>query len=90
VIYIPYDPIADRRGVIRRLAQQLSQRTHEFFDRTEEALLYFDADGLGLWVGIRSIRARQLFESLHRSVCRNFVPHAYRVNDGVAWMRFGF
>jgi hypothetical protein len=88
--YIPYDPIADQQGVIRRAAEHLSRRANEFFEPTEEYRVLFDANDLGVWVGIRSLRAKSLFESLRRNVFRSFEPHNYWVEDGFAWMRYGF
>jgi hypothetical protein len=90
MIRVPYDKKEGHRGVIRRAAQELSRRATEFLDWTEECVFYFDADGLGLRVGIRSIRARQIFEALQRSIFRGFEPHAFRYEDGMVWARFGY
>jgi hypothetical protein len=87
---IAYDVDADQRGVISRLAQQVRDRSREFLDSTEQAWIQFDANGKGFWLGVRSARARHLFDTIHRHVCRGFDPHAQHSNDGVAWVRFGY
>jgi hypothetical protein len=88
--YMPYDHNEGQRGVIKRAAQELLRRANEFLDWTEECVFRFEPDGLGLRVGIRSIRARQIFELLHRSVFRGFEPHAFHYEGGRVWARFGY
>ncbi len=90
MVYVPFNQQVDRRAVIRRAAQELSRRATEFLDWTEEHAIWFDADGLGLWVGVRSIRARQILESLRRSVFRGFESHAFHYEGGMVWARFGY
>jgi len=79
-----------RRGIICRVAQESCRRANEFFDWTEECVFRFEPDGSGVWIGIRSLRARQLLETLHRSVFRGFEPHWFQNEDGVLWARFGY
>ncbi len=88
---VPYDQNVGRRGVIRRAVQEFMRRSGEFLDQTERYAVMFDADGLGVHIGIRSIRARQVLQSLPDSVFRCFQPHAFWYgDDGVVWARFGY
>jgi hypothetical protein len=90
--YAPDDHVAGWRGVIRRRAEEFSRRAYvDFLDRTEDCLFYFDPNRLGLHIGIRSIRARELLKSLENSVFKGFVAHEFRnADDGMVWARFGY
>lgn len=88
--YMAVDPIEEQRGVIRRAAEDLSRRAYDFLDSTEDCKFYFDHDGLGVHVGIRSIRARHLLTSFEKSIFRGFQAHRFEYENGMVWARFGF
>ena len=88
--YMPVNPIEEKRGVIRRATEDFSRRTSEFLGSTEGWNGYFDNDGLGVHIGIRSIRARQLLISFEKSVFRGFQAHRFEYEDGMVWARFGY
>jgi hypothetical protein len=88
--YIPYDESASRRGVIQRLARTLLARSNEVLDWTEDMVLFFEPSGLGIRVGIRSIRTRELFASLHNKLTPGFEPHNFRIENGREFARFGY
>lgn len=88
--YMTVDPIEGKRGVIRRATEDFSRRTSEFLDSTEEWNGYFDNDGLGVHIGIRSIRARELLISLEKSIFRGFQAHRFEDENGMVWARFGY
>ena len=88
--YMTVDPVEGQRGVVKRAVEEFSRRSDEYLDSTEEWNGYFDNDGLGVHIGIRSIRARQLLTSLEKSVFRGFQAHRFEYEDGVVWARFGY
>jgi len=89
--YMPYDHKDGQRGVIKRAVQEFIRRSREFLDQTERYAVVFEEEGLGIYIDIRSIRARQVLESLPKSVFRGFQPHALQyADDRVVWMRFGY
>ena len=88
--YMPVNPIEEKRGVIRRATEDFSRRTSEFLGSTEGWNGYFDNDGLGVHIGIRSIRARQLLISFEKSVFRGFQAHRFEYEAGMVWARFGY
>lgn len=91
MVHSTYDEFEIHRAIIRRLAATLSSRHREVLDSTEELALRFDSSGLGIRIGIRSIRARQLFKSLQQALCPSFEPHLiWYEDDGVVWARYGF
>jgi hypothetical protein len=88
--YMTVDPIEGQRGVIRRAAEEFSRRASEFLDPTEDWNGYFDNDGLGVHIGIQSIRARKLLASLEKSIFRGFQAHRFEHENGMVWARFGY
>lgn len=88
--YMAVDPIEGQRGVIRRAAEDLSRRAYDFLDSTEECKFYFDQNDLGVHVGIRSIRARDLLTSFEKSIFRGFQAHEFQHENGMVWARFGY
>jgi hypothetical protein len=79
------------RGVIRRAVEEFCRRASEFFPGTEEYVYAFDADGLGVWIGIKSINAVSLFDVIHRSVFSGFAPEGRWTDDGgMEWRHFGY
>jgi len=88
--YMTVDPVEEKRGVLKRATEDFSRRTSEFLDSTEEWTGYFDKDGLGVHIVIRSIRARQLLTSFEKSAFRGFQAHRFEYEDGMVWARFGY
>ena len=89
--YIPVDPREEQRGVLRRAAVEFMRRSGEFLDQTAQYGISFDADELGVRIGVRSIRALQVLEALPQSVFRGFQPHGFWYgDDGFVWARFGY
>lgn len=90
--YVKYDHVEGWRGVIKRAAEEFSRRAYvDFLDRTEDCLFYFDPNGLGVHVGLKSIRARALLTSFEKSVFKGFQAHEFwYADDGMVWARFGY
>jgi hypothetical protein len=88
--YMTVDPIEDQRGVVRRATKEFSRQAKQILDPTEDWNGFFDNDGLGVHIGIRSIRARQLLTSLEDSIFRGFQAHRFEYKDGMVWARFGY
>ena len=88
--YVRVDNITGKRGVIKRAAEEFSRRSSQFLDSTEDWSAYYDSDGLGLHVGIRSIRACQLLISLENSIFRGFRAGRFEFDNGMVWTRFGY
>jgi hypothetical protein len=87
--YIPFNQVEDWKRVIRFKAAEFSRRGPEFLGSTESSVFVIDESGLNLWIGIRSIRARRIFETLHSEMFSGFEPY-FRTGDGMLWARFGY
>lgn len=82
--------IAGQRGVIKRAAEEFSRRSSQFLHSAEDWSAYYDRDGLGVHLGIRSIRACQLLKSLEKSIFRGFCADRFEFENGMVWARFGY
>lgn len=79
------------RGVMRRAIAEFCQRSPELFDRTEHCLFVPDVNGLGVWIGIDSIRTMDRFDVIHRSVFQGFAPEGRHTDgEGMEWRHFGY
>jgi hypothetical protein len=90
MVYENVDHTIGQRGVIKRAAEEFSRRYSQFLHSTEDWSAYYDNDGLGVHVGIRSIRACQLLTSLEKSIFRGFHAGRFEFENGMVWARFGY
>ena len=64
---------------------------NETLDGTEDYRIELTHGGLGLWIFIRLIRARELLLHLHREVFRQFTKPEPRLENLLEWSAwFGF
>ncbi len=79
------------RGVIRRAVEEFCRRAPEFCDDTEEVVYTLDPDGLGVWIGVKSLRAIDRFDVIHRNLFQGFAPEGRWTDDGgMEWRHFGY
>jgi hypothetical protein len=79
------------RGELKRTIEEFHRRRPELFDHTEEPICIPNSNGLGVWIGVKSVHARNRLESVHRLVFSRFAPEArYTDNAGLEWVHFGY
>lgn len=79
-----------RRQLVRSV-EEFDRRRKELFDPTEEVHCIRNPNGLGVWIGVKSVCATQRLETVQRLVFRGFAEEARWTDDaGYAWVHFGF
>lgn len=77
------------RGVLRRNVDLLSRVAPKFLWPSEILVRWFDADGLGVWVGVwNTTRPEVVLRCAHKEVFRNFAFTDARFEGGICWTHF--
>jgi hypothetical protein len=86
-----------RQMYIARIQQQIIRRKDNLDRRAAEVLRpgerfasTLDANGLGVWVGVESLRPKQLLEELQRLAFSTFELLGYQEYNGRYWAHFRF
>ena len=81
----------EQRRELDRAIQEFERRSSELFQPSEERFCVPNENGLGVWVGVKSIRAKDRLEAIQRLVFRQFSAEARCIDsERVEWVHFGF
>lgn len=85
------DPQLGKRNVLARAAKRLREEASSVFEPSEQPRLFREKLGLGYWLGVRSLRDRQIFELVEKGYFNGFQGHSFFVDDELwSWIRFGY
>jgi hypothetical protein len=85
---IPNDQRAEWVRVIQRKGKEFNARAVEFALPTEHCRFYFDPNGLGIWIGLKSRGAREVFDTIKKEIFPSFTPDISTDKDGTTWAHF--
>jgi hypothetical protein len=81
----------EQRRELSRAIKGFERRASELFQPSEERFCILNENGLGVWVGVKSVRALDRLETVQRLVFRQFSAEArYIDSERVEWVHFGF
>ncbi len=77
------------RGVINRNVEHLQRIAHNFFSPWERCAVYYDADGLGVWVAVSSTwRPEALLKAIQQKTFPTFGLLGMRFDGQQYWTHF--
>ena len=68
--------------------REVERRSHEVLGFFEDNECRYDADGLGVWVGVRSLRPEQLLKQIKRLAFPDFSLPGMQMDEGRCWTWF--
>jgi hypothetical protein len=81
----------EQRRELERAIQEFERQSSELFQSSEERFCVPNKNGLSVWVGVKSVRAKDRLETVQRLVFRQFSAEArYIDSERVEWVHFGF
>jgi len=83
------DPRVQKRVSLARAAKKFEKDAGKIFEPEEEAQFAMEKSGLGLWIGVKSVRHNELFDHLARDYFKGFEKNRYSA-DARSWVRFGY
>jgi hypothetical protein len=86
---VPFNWVDGWRGVVRRNVEHLQRIAHLFFFPWEKYALYYDADGLGVWVAVSSTwRPEALLKAIQQKTFPTFGLLGMRFDGQQYWTHF--
>ena len=83
------DPQQQKRTSLARAVKKFMREAPTVFEHSEEPLYTLEQQGLGFWIGVKSLRHNELFGRLAKNYFKGFEKHTHSA-DGRAWVRFGY
>ena len=85
------DQTEEWRRQLYRAIEEFDRLSSELFGPTEVVYRIPHSNGLGVWIGVKSVHASQRLETVHRLIFGGFAEEARWTDDaGFEWVHFGF
>jgi hypothetical protein len=78
------DPHQQKRNSTGRAIKKVLRDLDKIFDSADDALFVREDSGLGVWIGVKSIRHAELFERLAKEYFRGFEMDWYKSYEFIA------